>query len=717
MLKVRPELEIFADLAQLCASPGYVHSIGYFSFRDNIIRYRENLDVEAMASEYDPERLLRTEIATLIGLMVQQPIDDSLPSPPLFQEYIDRTQALLKELHHALSSSWFEGMSVTDGTVTRTEPLWTGRDLREPFFYSGESAYGFQYRALAVQKYKTDNGWLMSRKGFGIEDAVAVAQAAAVILTERQMANQKAMRKLPPDQWTMLPGFVFSVEDIQANSGLDSTRIEAVLDAFTLPENDRNTRFTALHDFNAMNATPLLRWEGRQYLLLQHYSLLEAIYESPIFWMMADKAYKPTAIAHRGAFTETFAADCLEKVFKPTRVFRNIDIYRPDGNRLGEIDVLAIFGKRAVLVQAKSKRLTIEARKGNDLQIKDDFKKAVQDAADQAYLCAVALLDPAYKLKDTRGHVIEFPRAFNIVHPLCIVSDHYPALAFQARHFLRGQSSEQIAPPIVTDVFALDVMAEMLASPLHFLHYLTLRTRFGHKLTMSHELTQLGEHLARNLWFDDKYDMVTLADDIATHLDIAMLVRREGVPGERTPEGILTRLKDTTFGRLLGQIEDTDDPDVGELGLLLLQLGEDTARNLGAGIDAISKAAQRDRHPHDLSLLLGEGESGLTVHCRYLDNLDAMPKLLAHCQMRKYSTKSDSWYGLLVDPDTLDIRTGVGSHEPWRFDPRMEELAKQWPLRQPVPLNRLKQQLTRKVGRNEPCPCGSGRKYKHCCRS
>jgi len=21
----------------------------------------------------------------------------------------------------------------------------------------------------------------------------------------------------------------------------------------------------------------------------------------------------------------------------------------------------------------------------------------------------------------------------------------------------------------------------------------------------------------------------------------------------------------------------------------------------------------------------------------------------------------------------------------------------------------------RKIGRNEPCPCGSGKKYKHCC--
>lgn len=25
------------------------------------------------------------------------------------------------------------------------------------------------------------------------------------------------------------------------------------------------------------------------------------------------------------------------------------------------------------------------------------------------------------------------------------------------------------------------------------------------------------------------------------------------------------------------------------------------------------------------------------------------------------------------------------------------------------------QRVGRRVGRNEPCPCGSGRKYKHCC--
>jgi len=38
----------------------------------------------------------------------------------------------------------------------------------------------------------------------------------------------------------------------------------------------------------------------------------------------------------------------------------------------------------------------------------------------------------------------------------------------------------------------------------------------------------------------------------------------------------------------------------------------------------------------------------------------------------------------------------------------------EYPTRVPVPMTTRTIQA-RKVGRNEPCPCGSGRKYKHCC--
>ncbi|MDH4299578.1 MAG: SEC-C metal-binding domain-containing protein, partial [Dehalococcoidia bacterium] len=29
--------------------------------------------------------------------------------------------------------------------------------------------------------------------------------------------------------------------------------------------------------------------------------------------------------------------------------------------------------------------------------------------------------------------------------------------------------------------------------------------------------------------------------------------------------------------------------------------------------------------------------------------------------------------------------------------------------------HKIRQKVGQKVGRNDPCPCGSGKKYKHCC--
>jgi hypothetical protein len=58
-----------------------------------------------------------------------------------------------------------------------------------------------------------------------------------------------------------------------------------------------------------------------------------------------------------------------------------------------------------------------------------------------------------------------------------------------------------------------------------------------------HEHTLLSHHLMRNLWLDSDVDMMLLHDDILVHLDIAMAVRRDGVSGAATPDGILTRFR------------------------------------------------------------------------------------------------------------------------------------------------------------------------------
>jgi predicted AAA+ superfamily ATPase len=123
-------------------------------------------------------------------------------------------------------------------------------------------------------------------------------------------------------------------------------------------------------------ATPLLRTPNGEFISLQVYSLAEALYDTPFYSMAQDKTYLPTLARNRGAFTENFVAERLRLVFGPDSVFPNVDLYRGK-DRIGEIDVLVVWGYRAVVVQSKSKRLTLEARKGNDQVIRADFQMSV----------------------------------------------------------------------------------------------------------------------------------------------------------------------------------------------------------------------------------------------------------------------------------------------------------------------------------------------------
>ncbi len=713
--QTRSEEEIFAELSHLCISPGYVHALSLLCFRDNFVRYRSDVKAEDMAHMFSESRLIRTEITTLIGLLIKQVVDFSHPGFGTIREYINRTEALLEALHRALSAASF-GTMFSDHSVPASPASseGSGQAMREPIFYGGESAYGFQYRDFAQKKYTSDDPWLLAKKGFSIEDARKVVAAVAAMQDRKVMMANRALRTTPQASWTMLSGFVFEVAEVAAWANIDVGIVEHVLEAFTFAGGGANAGFTSLHAYNAASGTPLVRKGAGEYVLLQEYGLFEALYESPFFWLGADKAYASTAMANRGRFTEAFARDRLKKVFGSAHVYANIDVWKNAKDKLSEIDVLVLFGDRAIVLQAKSKRLTLEARKGNDLQIKDDFKKAVQDSFDQSHLCAMALLGLNPKLTDSQGNAISLRYPIKIVYPLCIVADHYPALAFQAGQFLRVQATEKLAAPLVTDVFALDAMTEMLESPLRFLSYLELRARFGNRLIATHEHTLLSYHLKLNLWLNDEYDFAYLHDDIAADLDIAMCARRDGLPGAHTPDGILTRIRGTPSGRIVSEIEALPDPATIDLGLLLLTLSEDTIETLNKGIRQITALAGQDGKRHDFTVGLGTSKAGLTVHCGPSDLADARARMLTHCEVRKYSQKADRWFGLAVHPDG-SLRFGLKLEFPWKQDARMDAAMQHWPKATARSPNVIGTRKAHKIGRNEPCPCGSEKKYKKCC--
>ena len=712
---MRREQEIFNDLAKLCSSPGYAHVIAYLCFRDNVVRYSGEMTAEDMQHQFSGKQLIRTEISTLIGLLIKEAIDYTLPAAAVVQENIEKTEALLEEMHQSMSAAMMAGLDPKKIAETGVSHFTSGEALREAIFYGGESAYGFQFRDLAPRKYASDDEWLVANKGFPIRAARDVVLAIGNLQDEKVSATLKALRRTPPDKWTLLPGFTFTVPEIAARTGMDRALVVRVLDAFTVPAGKRNENFRELHDFNIANAWPLLRDGDDTFILFQRYGLFEALYDAPFYWMNGDRHYVADAMRHRGRFTEEFARDRLEHVFGKDNVYSNVDIFESKDKKIGEIDVLVIFGNRAIVLQAKSKRLTLEARRGNDGQIKDDFKKSIQDSYDQGLRCAKLLSDAKYTLAVGDSKKIAAPTHFKEIYILCVVSDHYPALSLQARQFLNFETTNAIQPPFVMDVFTLDAMTEMLASPLFLLSYVNRRTNYFDRVSASHELTILSYHLKTNLWLDDKHDMVMLHDDISTDLDVAMLVRRDGVPGNRTPDGILTRLAATALGRIVEEIEARPDPATIDLGFMLLSLSEQTVVDISKGIDMIAARATQDRKSHDLTVGIGRAGTGLTIHCSHEPSFIAGPSLQRHCKMRKYTEHADIWFGLCIRPKDASVRFGLNLDYKWEKSPEMDAATKDLPRPGKLADLPAKTQRKRKVGRNEPCPCGSGKKYKKCC--
>lgn len=702
----RKETEIFSDLELLCTSPGYAYIIAYFCCRDNLICYGKKLKPENMEPLYSKERLIRTEISTLIGLMLKKDIDLTPPDHKLFGYLINQTETLLKEIHDSMIILVWNNINLKKLNEENYNPLQYGSAIRESIFYSSESAYRFQYLEIAPKKYEQDEQWFIENKGFSIQDATEVVKAISIIQNSKIRAFMDAPLEAEGKYEFMLDTCIFTIDKVVKSAGLNRQNVTNVIEAFSSPPGNCNQTFSTLSDFNIINAYPIISLSSGKFISFQQYGLAEAIYETPFYWLGNDKNYLNLAMKNRGSFTEVFCSVKLKGVFGQNRVFPNVYLVDSKEQRAAEIDVLVVYGDRAIILQAKSKRLTIEARKGNDNVIRDDFKKSIQDSYDQAFLCSKLLEDNTYKLQDATFKELAIPRTFKEIYIFCVVSDRYPALNSQTREFLKYNTTNTILPPFIMDIFALDVITEMLNTPLRFLSYVNRRVLYHESLMASDELTILSHHLKTNLWVPDKYSLVLLEDDFCSDLDAAMLVRHEGIPGESTPRGVLTKFEGTPFNTIIQEIGAVENSAIISLGFVLLKLGEEAIIQFNRLISKLARGFEKDGLNHDASISLIEGSTGLTIHCDNRPVEYTRQMLEYHCEIRKYASKTRSWYGININPQNLSIQFGVELNYPWEWSSFLDKA-----------LNEFSHGTFRhtKIGRNDPCPCGSGKKYKKCC--
>ncbi|EKA6562717.1 SEC-C domain-containing protein, partial [Salmonella enterica] len=689
------EAEVFSELEALCTSPGFIHVLAFLTCINNVTLYEEELGPNEIEHLYSKERLIRTEISTIAGLLLKSNIDITYPGEAELLHLAEKVNISLVTLHNSMYGG--EKSTGYDNVV-----------IKESVFYAAESAYDFQYLDMANEKYALDDSWFREVMGFSCNDLISIGKCVDSIISKQIVDYLNSGLGLYSDE--LLKAYHIPTDIIANETGLNELKVKSIINLFTSTENS-NERFREVSEFNVYNAKPIVCKDDRYYCFTP-YSLSQSIYETPFFWMNDDREYKHVAAEHRGQFVENYVYNKMLGVFGKENVFKNVFIVNNRNETLGEIDVLVSFSDAVIIYQAKSKKLTIEARKGNNNAIQKDFQGAIQDAYEQGVSCAQLIISGG-NLAEQNFKPLILDSQVSRCYIVPIISEHYPALSFQVHQYLKTTNTDNIYPPFVMDVFLLDVLTEFLRTPLYFLSYIDRRTTYNNKVFSSHELTVFSLHLKQNLWIDDECDMFMLQDDIYADLDIAMIARRKGVIGKNTPDGLLTMHQDGFVKKIIRSLETENHKLAMDLGLLMLSLSSEAIENIDQMAKKTIYLSSIDKKHHDFSTVIGG--IGFTVHSNYYDKSAAEKQLHTHCMKRKYITKVKKWIGIHVSPDTYIVNYGVMLDFNWSYSEEIERTIGPSSIKNTlINVNGIMTQVKR-PGRNDPCFCGSGKKFKKCC--
>ena len=708
----RSEPAIIGDLDRFSQEDGFIYTFCYMVLRALWMSPEEIADIDWN------QRLNVQELSFLLGLMIKRPL--SLTDPPseeTVNEQAATASLLLEKLHRVQIFSQsgaapevYPDVQDWAAEVGRSYDDWmaSGRGMVEPIFYGDDGAYDFQYLEMAEKRYRNDEPWIRDHLGTSWGSILEIA-GQLKSLAQARAGRIHTASTFQEMSLQCLAAFLFSPEDI-ANVSRDV--VGSFLDAFSLAPGKANQEFRAIGDYNAAHSHPVIRLQGNKSFLPIFFNLAKSIYESPYYWMLKDGNYKETGLSNRGDATEEIAFELLTRVFGEENVRRGVKI-RNRNQDVTDIDVLAVAGNKAVIVQAKSKKLTMASRRGDGESLKGDFQEAVQDAYEQALLSRKAVFEAGSSLTVGEERLVRLKETIDEAYLICLTGDHYPAVTTQVESYL--QKGEGDPYPLAMSIFDLDIVTSYLEDPFDLLYYLRQRSAHAAHFKSDSEMALLAFHLRNKLYPSEEADLTYIDQGMAGLIDANFPVAKGHYPKTKAANRLFHQWRNEEFERLVRQVKMNDQPGLTDVLFFLFDLAGSGADNLIKIIQRTKKATRLDGELHDASIPFPRHARGITF-VSYPRTSSHVEEQRYHDQFRglamarKYKSRANEWLALASRSDVQGPFNLLWySKEPWQPDPDLDKLAKV--LLKP---GRAIHASGRKLGRNEQCPCGSGLKFKRC---
>lgn len=629
---------IFCDLRALAQSDGSLHEISVLMYRDWVVQIDlpERKIADDPAKRWSTNKLNSNEFMLLLGLMVQSPTDRVYSRIIPGNEFQAIADKLLQEFHDRLI---LDAIDFDDwGGIEQR----LGAAAREAIYYGPDSFFVHQFERYGRNRYRNDLDWLIRNAGISARPMVEIARFI-MEYTSRQMSAIGAMRKegIDPGKEDLTNSLLIAKSELTRKFG--ERKAKAFIRKFATPATNANIAFTLPFVVNQVSLAPMI--DIGEFLYAPNaYRLFESVYESPTYWMMADPAYVDTAAKHRGDFLERTTADLFRSVFGSARVYENVTIQPSKKKIAGEADALVVYGEFVIVVQAKSKRVTLKARAGDKEALARDFEAAIADPYRQAYEFA-DLIQAGADCKTKDGRILTFAPTVRIF-PAVVLSDPFPAATFLSNMML--VRSERIAP-VIWDLGVLDCITRMLPTPIEFLYYLKCRSDVFDKVHSDSEYNFLGYHLKYKLAMNPDYDTMTLERDFAAIVEDFMMPQDIGVKTIR-PVSVLERLDIPIISDLFKSLK-AAPPELASVVIDLYDFSYGSLADIARTIEAMRKEVSAGKELKSFSILTESG--GLTyLVCRTTsEKVRVAAETIG--QKHKYDSKRDRWYVIVDSISTL----------------------------------------------------------------
>lgn len=466
---------------------------------------------------------------------------------------------------------------------------------------------------------------------------------------------------------------------------------------------------------------PLLNQEGKIYSFVPQLLLrnIRSILED---WIkQKDQHYfNRSYLRKRADFLLQKALEYFQKLLPNANIYRN-QYYEVELNgqkECFETDAIILYDNNLFILEGKAGTLSISSRRGSIERMKRDTIELIDSAYSQALRTKRYIEEtdkPNFKYKNGSESFVIHNK--NNIENIFLINVTLESLGYLSTHlnslknFNLIQGKEWPWSVFIND---LRVISEILESPTQFLLFLQRRIRANDfpGFYLIDELDFLMYFLNEGLYLEESelknksmYSLIGYTDELDRYYNFLGGIVSSG---KKPTLKILPEFKE-----LIKNIESLGKTGFAKITTILLGFSHETHNEIIRELKSLKGISDKDGEIHNLTLYFKKENLGVTFFIDPYRSIVSIKTIENHCKFKMYQTRFSNWIAIAIDstkskifPYDLFIYK-----KKWEYDEDLEQRLMSFRKRK----WEASGMIGTKIGQNQPCPCGSGLKYKKCC--